>query len=116
MEPITATLVAALAKLAEPAVRDAYEGVKTIIARKFSGVHEAVEKVEQDTKSQGRQIVLGEEIEKAGAHDDSELKAALEALRAKLGQGANGGVTVTQNVSGSHNIFSGTGDVRVENR
>ena len=35
MDPITTAILAALAKLAEPAIKDSYDGLKAIIKRKF---------------------------------------------------------------------------------
>lgn len=114
MDPITAAIVAALGKLAEPAVKDAYEGLKGVLKRKFSGkkVIPAIEELETTPQSEGRRQVLAEELNACRAEDDSEVAAAAQLLQQKLGfQGT--GHNVQQTVTGSGNIFSGTGNVKV---
>jgi hypothetical protein len=89
MEPITAAIVAAVAKLSEPAIKDAYEGFKSLIIRKFgreAKVTKAIADVEAKPESPGRQTVLQEELAEAKAGDDQELLAAARALIDKLQQ------------------------------
>jgi len=87
MEPITTAVVAALAKLSEPAIRDAYDGLKKVIVRRLGADHkitEAVASVESKPESKARQEVLNEEIVEAKAGDDAELHAALQVLMKRL--------------------------------
>jgi hypothetical protein len=116
MEPITTALVAALGKLAEPAVRDAYEGLKRLIAKKLGPRHpvvDAVDQLEKKPDSNGRRETLGEEITGSAATTDREILAAAQMLLEQVKK--HGGVTqnVQQNVTGHRNIFSGTGDINI---
>ncbi len=117
--PILVAVVGALAKLAEPVVKDAYEALKALFKRKTgdqSLVVKAVENLEADPSSKGRKLTLEEDLAKAGLDRDEEVLRAAQALLEKLGGHAAGGVTVTQTVTGSGNIFSGTGDVTVHKK
>jgi hypothetical protein len=116
MDPITTAVLEALGKLAEPAVKDAYEAVKAYLVRKFgkpSEVVKAVETLEAKPDSMGRQATLAEEIATAGAARDAELlklaQALLEASRTERG----GTHTVQQRVVGDRNIVSGSGDITI---
>ena len=116
MDPITTAIVAAAANLGATAVKDAYDGLKALIIRKFgsdSRVTEAVKGVEAQPASEGRTAVLAEEMAAVRAPGDEELVRAAGALAAALE--AHGGTTfsVRQTVHGDHNVFSGTGNVSV---
>lgn len=114
MEPITTALVAALGKLAEPAVRDAYEGLKALLARKFGARHavlEAVDQLEQKPDSAGRRATLQEEVGSSAAAGDPDVLAAAQRLLESVQRTAGGPVTVQQKVAGNRNIFTGTGDI-----
>jgi hypothetical protein len=92
MEPITFTaIVAALGVIAEGAgravgqnlVTDAYEKLKTTLKRKVgddSEVMKAVDTVEEDSKSDWRQGMLKEKLERAGADQDPEVRKAAQEL------------------------------------
>jgi hypothetical protein len=116
VDPITSAVLAAFAKLAEPAVKDAYEAVKKLLSRKFGGVKQAVDAVEKAPQSKDRRIVLQKEVAKSGAATDHELCAALDALIQALGNAGTSGASVTQNVSGNENIFTGTGSINVQQK
>jgi hypothetical protein len=96
MDPVTATIIAALAHVGEQAVGDAYQGLKKLIAARLgadSGVTKSVEDLEADPKSQGREIVLQEQVAKSGADKDSAILEAVAALQAAIQQqGAGAGV------------------------
>jgi hypothetical protein len=65
MDPITEAVVAALGKLAEPAVRDTYDALKALIIRKFgpeADVTKAVATLEARPESAARQEFLAEEL------------------------------------------------------
>ena len=51
MEPITTALVAALGKLAEPAVKDAYEGLKALIMKKAPQLLAMIQDVAQSPEA-----------------------------------------------------------------
>src|SRR5688572_11865818 len=96
MEPITTALVAALGKLAEPAVKDAYEALKRLLAKKLGVGHPAVEAVDQLEKkpeSNGRRETLSEELASSPAPADQEILAAAQALLEQVKK--HGGVTQT---------------------
>jgi hypothetical protein len=118
MDPISAAVLAAITKLAEPAVKDAYGGLKELLKRKFgahSDVVTAVTSLEQKPDSGGRRETLREEVAAINAAADQELLAAARALLERV-QGAPGGTVVTQQVTGNQNVFSGTGNVTATDR
>jgi hypothetical protein len=88
MEPISLLLTAivsgaaaALEPTTKQAVKDAYDGLKALIKRKWGDV--GIESVERDPKSVKRRDVLMEDLEKAGAAPDEEvMKQAQEVIRA----------------------------------
>ena len=87
MDPISTAIVAAVAKLSEPAIRDAYDGLKAIIARKFGREHsvtKAIEDVEANPKSDGRKVVLSEEVTSANPGADADVMAAVQQLLDRL--------------------------------
>jgi disulfide oxidoreductase YuzD len=116
MDPISTAILAALAKLAEPAIKDAYDGLKAIIKRKFGAHHEvvqAVENLEKKPNSIGRREMLKEEIVGSGAVADTEILAAARSLIENLKKQPGGQEIVQQIVTGNQNIFSGTGDIHI---
>lgn len=116
MEPITTALVAALGKLAEPAVKDAYAGLKALIVKKLGAKHpviEAVGSLEQKPDSNGRRETLGEELASSAVASDVEIAAAARALLEQVQKHGGAQQSVRQNVTGDRNIFSGTGDINI---
>lgn len=100
MDPVTlivtaivAGIAAAAKPTAEQAVKDAYAGLKTLIQRRFSDkgdVSTAIEQVESKPESSGRREMLKEELDEAGAGQDSDVvKAAKELLALLQPQGAD---------------------------
>lgn len=90
MDPITIILTALVAgaaaglkPTAEQVVKDAYEGIKALIKRKYARV--SVDNLEDDPASEARKSVVREDLQKANAGDDAELllqaKAVLDAVR-----------------------------------
>ena len=131
MEPVTATIVAALVAgavaatkdVAAQAIRDAYSGLKSLIVRKLgdkADIEDAVEKVEAKPDSKARQAVLEEELETAKASEDAEVmkvaKALLELLE-KHGQKAGVSYQATQTGSGAqaqdHSVAAGEGGAAI---
>jgi len=117
MSVILTAIVAALAKLAEPAVKDAYEELKSVLKRKASAheprIAETVKALE-DKQSEPRKAVLQEALEDASLDRDAEVLELAKKILALTGS-SEGGVTVTQTVTGNENVFSGTGNARVRN-
>jgi len=115
MEPISLLLTAivsgaaaALEPTAGKAVKDAYEGLKHLIKKKWGGI--SLETVEQNPKSEPRREVLKEDLENAkAAHDEEVLAKAQELIRAvkehapQAAQAA--GITIAElDAAGSVNI------------
>jgi len=117
MDQITTAIVAGLGKLAEPAIKDAYNGLKTLIINRFgekSNVVEAVEKLEQKPDSTGRRETLKEELSDANANHDEGIAKAAEILLQLLEKQPGGhDQNLQQTVHGDKNVFSGTGNVTI---
>jgi hypothetical protein len=110
MESITAAIVAALPALAtdavKSAVKDAYEGLKAVIRRKWGDaapVTRAISALEEDPKSKTQVAVVEEKIKAAKAADDPEVALALHKLVEQLKAHGMGGETIANiqfNMSG----------------
>ena len=122
MDPITiivtaiaAGAVAATKDVTAQAVKDGYAALKTLIVRKFgqkADVADAVEVVEKKPDSEARQAVLREELETAGAAQDTELVRQAQALLDLLKQhGLTAGPSYQATVIGSGAIGQGPGAV-----
>ncbi|TXI38934.1 MAG: hypothetical protein E6Q59_05765 [Nitrosomonas sp.] len=116
MDPIS-TIVAALAagaaEAAKPtavqAVKDAYEGFKALIVRKFLSSSTPLQGVEERPSSEVRQSALKEELVDAGADRDAEILNGLQDLIATLRQHAPQSVEhLITTVSGGINVQGGT--------
>jgi hypothetical protein len=101
MEPVTMAIMALApllkSDLVKTAAADAYAGVKEIIRRKWgetSSIAQAVEAVEAKPDSQGKAIVLDEELAAVGAKDDAELMAAVQKLVEAMKQEGIGGKAI----------------------
>lgn len=86
-DPITTGIIAAvgagLAKVGETAVVDAYNGVKSLIVKKFgkeNQLKKAVDALEERPDSESRKGIVKEEVEAAKAHEDADLLAAAKLL------------------------------------
>ena len=120
MEAILGAIFGALTSLAEPAIKDAYEGLKSVIKKRFgndSDVLEAIQELEAKPDSEARKAVVKEELDVISAGEDPDVVAAasqlVERIREVLPDGEHIINTVTQNVSGTGHLFTGTGDVNV---
>jgi hypothetical protein len=85
MDPLTSIVMALAAGAAaglQPvvaqAVKDGYAAVKGLITRKYSRVN--VDLLEQDPASEGRRVVVKEDLAKTDAGKDEELLHAAETL------------------------------------
>lgn len=106
MEPVTTALIAAavagVTKMGEQAIVDAYNGLKSLIRRKFgsdSEVAKAVEAVETKPESEGRKGTLAEELKAVRAEDDQELVEAARKLLEHI-QAQPGGAQILQQARG----------------
>ena len=95
VEPVTmiaaalaAGAAAGLKPMAEQVVKDAYEGLKTLIQQKYRKVDVAI--VEADPKSESRREVVEEELAKAAADQDEELLSRARAVLETVQQHASG--------------------------
>jgi hypothetical protein len=91
MEPISATIAAALAlgasaalkEISAQAIKDAYAGLKALIQRKYAQV--PITELEEHPGSKARRAVVEEELAATGAGHDQELlqhaMAVLEAVQ-----------------------------------
>lgn len=113
MDPITLAIVAALSKVGEEAVKDAYQALKTLITAKFgpkSELVKSVESLEKKPESPSRKETLHEEVVSAKADKDAKILKVANEILAKIN---NGQVNVSQTVQGDNNIFTGTGDITI---
>ena len=93
MDPITAAIIAAIssgmAEVGKEGVLDAYKALKSLLYRKFgshSQVIKAVEDLEHNPSSQARTAVLQEEVAKAKADQDPDLRRAAYSLYQQVNQ------------------------------
>lgn len=116
MDPITTAIIASLAKLSEPVIKDSYNALKNLIVNKVGKGHDlvkAVEDVERKPDSGGRKETLREEIATSKVDQDEEILNVANALIEKLTAQAGGSQIIQQTVTGNKNIFSASGDVTV---
>jgi len=125
MDPITTAIVALMPEFATSAlksvVKDAYEGLKAVIRRKWgdSGPIKAISGLEKDPKSKAQAALVQEKLLAAKACEDAEVLAALRELvdqmkshgvggdaAAKIQFTMSGGVV--QGVAGAENVQIGS--------
>lgn len=87
MDPITAAIVAVLPGLASgvitSGVKDAYDGLKAVIRRKWGDaapISKAIAAVEEDPNSKAQVAVLEEKVAAVKAAEDADVLQALRAL------------------------------------
>ena len=110
MDPITAAIVAALPALAsdmaKSGVKDAYDGLKAVIRRKWGDtapISKAISALEADPKSKAQAAVVEEKVEAVKANEDADVLEALRALVEQLKTEGIGGEAITSirlNISG----------------
>ena len=116
MDTILTAMIAAVSSLSEPAIRDAYNGLKSLLGRKLgagSPVVDAADKLEKNPNSTGRKETLKEELTSTNLQGDSEVIEAARVLLDTLKQLPNGQQIIQQTVTGNKNIFSATGSITV---
>jgi len=100
---VAGTLISALARLSEQAIKDAYAALKALLKRRFAQdeeLNKAIERTEIDPKKWGDTMTLHME-ERADQLDD-EIVAAAQALHTLLNQqGGTTNVNVTQQGDGN---------------
>ncbi len=126
MDPITAAILAVLPALAsdivKSTVKDAYDGLKAVIRRRWgdtSPITKAISALEEDPKSTAQAAVLEEKVGAVKATEDAEVVQALHHLLEQMkthGIGAeavhriqfnmSGGVV--QGVAGAENVKIGS--------
>jgi hypothetical protein len=126
MDPITAAILAVLPALAsdmvKSGVKDAYEGLKAVIRRKWgdaAAINKAITAVEGDPSSKAQAAVLEKEVRAANATDDTDVIKALHELVTQMkadGIGVeavariqftmSGGVV--QGIAGAENVHVGS--------
>jgi hypothetical protein len=116
MDPITAAILAALPALAsglvESGVKDAYEGLKAVIRRKWGDtapISKAISAIEEDPNSKAQAAVLEEKVSAVKATDDADVAQALHRLVEQMKAHGIGGEAVARiqfNMSGGVLIWS----------
>ena len=101
MDPITAAVLAVLPALTsdvvKAGVKDAYEGLKAVIRRKWgesAPISKAIAAVEEDPKSKAQAAVLEEKVGAVKATEDAEVAQALHQLIEQMKTHGIGGEAV----------------------
>lgn len=88
MDPITAALIAGAAAasgdVVSQAIKDAYNGLKSLIQRKFAKAGTAITAVEEDPKDDAAHALVKKRLDEANASADAEIVAAAEKLTSAL--------------------------------
>jgi len=110
MDPITAAITAALmptlTDVAKSGIKDAYEGLKAVIRRKWgesAPISKAIAAVEEDPDSKAQAAVLEEKVVAVKAADDPDVAQALQKLVEQMKTHGVGGEAVARiqfNMSG----------------
>jgi hypothetical protein len=110
MDPVTTAILAVLPALAsdtlQSAVKDAYDGLKAVIRRKWgesAPISKAIAAIEEDPDSKAQKAVLEEKVEAVKAAQDPEVARALQKLVEQMKAHDIGGETVAKiqfNISG----------------
>ena len=119
MDPLSALLAAIVAGAIEAAkptaaqlVKDTYNGLKGLIARKLGKAATQISSVEEKPESAGRQQVLKEELEEASVDKDAEVMQAVQALVDALKQHAPASVSNITNIESGGGLLN-TGTINV---
>ncbi len=126
MDPVTTAILAALAagavggvtEISKTAITDAYQKLKGLLVNKFgakSKVVTAIDDLEEEHDSKGRQLTLQEQIAKVKADQDQELVQAAQVLLREV-RSQPGGEQRIQSIVGNYNAQvygSGSASVNV---
>jgi hypothetical protein len=103
MDPITAAILAVLPALAsdvfKSGVKDAYEGLKAVIRRRWGDaapISKAITAIEEDPKSKAKAAVLEEKVGAVKAAEDPEVAQALRRLVEQMKTHGIGGDAVAR--------------------
>jgi hypothetical protein len=101
MDPITTAIIAALPALAsdmvKSGVKDAYQGLKAVIHRKWGDaapISKAITALEEDPNSKAQAAVLEERVAAIHAADDADVAQALHQLIEQMKTHGVGGEAV----------------------
>jgi len=126
MDPITTAILAVLPALAsdvvKSGVKDAYEGLKAVIRRKWGDaapISRAITAIEQDPGSKAQAAVVAEKVSAAKAAEDAEVVEAVRQLVEQMRTHGIGGEAVAgiqfnmsggvvQGVAGAANVHVGS--------
>jgi hypothetical protein len=126
MDPITTAILAVLPALAsdmvKSGIKDAYEGLKAVIRRKWGDaapISKAIAAIEEDPNSKAQAAVLEEKVGAVKAAEDSEVAQALHQLVEQMKTHGVGGEAVArihfnmtggvvQGVAGAENVHIGS--------
>jgi hypothetical protein len=110
MDPITAAILAVLPALAadtvKSGIKDAYDGLKAVIRRKWGDaapISKAIAAVEEDPKSKAQAAVLAEKVGAVKADEDADVLQALRVLVEQMKTHGVGGEAIAKvqfNMSG----------------
>jgi flagellar motor protein MotB len=112
MDPVTTAILAALAagamsgvtEVSKTAITDAYQKLKGLLASKFgakSKIVTAIDDLEEEHDSKGRQLTLQEQLAKVKADQDQELVQVAQVLLHEI-RSQPGGEQHIQNAIGSY--------------
>lgn len=116
---ITTALIVAATKLSDTVVKDAYEGIKSLIKHKFgddSRLARAVQDVQETPQSDGFKTVLKEQVVVARADQDAELVQATQKLIELIHEQPGGQKAIQQvsiHIQGDQNVAAGIGNITV---
>jgi hypothetical protein len=126
MDPITTTILTVLqtigSEVAKSSVKDAYEGLKAVILRKWGDtapISRAISASEEDPSSKAQAAVLEEKVAAVKATDEAEVAQALHRLVEQMKTHGVGGEPVAriqfnmsggivQGVAGAENVQIGS--------
>jgi hypothetical protein len=126
MDPITTTILAALgvmgSEVIKSGVKDAYEGLKAVIRRKWgegAPISKAISALEEDPQSKAQAAVLEEKVGQVKAATEAEVAQALYKLVEQMKTDGVGGEAVArirfnmsgglvQGVAGAENVQIGS--------
>jgi hypothetical protein len=117
MNPIATAIIAGIAKLADPMIRDGYNGLKSLLKRTLgpqSPSVKAIEELEAQPSSKGKAMVVHEELDAVGGEMDAAVLQAAQQLTEMVKALPEGQQIVSQIVSGEGHTVVGIGDVHVQ--
>ena len=106
MDPITLLITSALTNVAKAGIKEAYEGLKSVIRQKWgddSPISKAITAIEESPNSKARAAVVEEEADAVKAADHPEVAQALQKLVEQMKTQGVGGEAVAKiqfNMSG----------------